>query len=163
MWGIMTSLKHCGDLYFLLGILVEHFSFSIVWSKQEKLPWGRRGSVAFILNTLQKAQRKACLGNQWISAGRSSCFYHSKRRLAKSVMTCHSCWVRLLWLRIAREEQSILDVLRQAGHKVSHGRCRICNQAKLLEVAKAKVVLKSDVLSLGSFPSLWRPCYIPNV
>lgn len=63
MWGIMTSLKHCGDLYFLLGILVEHFSFSIVWSKQKKLPWGRRGSVAFILNTLQKAQRKACLGN----------------------------------------------------------------------------------------------------
>lgn len=60
MWEIIMSLKHCRDLYFLPGILVEHFNFLLCDLSRKKHSWGRRGSVGFILNTLQKT---TCLGD----------------------------------------------------------------------------------------------------
>lgn len=82
--------------------------------------------------------------SQWIDC-RNCSFYHSKGQLSKSVMVHWSYYIRLLWCRIASQEQAsevfsgwysyrswALDVL-----------CRVCSQQILLEIIKTKLALKN--------------------
>lgn len=46
IWEILISLKHSRDLYFLSGILVEHFNF-LFCNLKEKVSLGRKRICGF--------------------------------------------------------------------------------------------------------------------